>query len=75
MTNLIRDITDVNLPLELVAGNVFEQLKTRKPTYVGARQLKSPTCALASSYCRSISESLLITPTVAIATKPAAAPR
>ncbi len=38
---VIRAVTEAKLSLELVDGEVFEQLKARKHTYVGTRGLRS----------------------------------
>lgn len=57
---LIRAITEADLPLELVDWKVFEQLKAREHTYVGARELKSAHDLLISeSFARCQGVSLL----------------
>ena len=51
--DLVRAITDAKLPLELVDEKLLEQLKARKHTYVGARQLKSgPDLLISEGFAR-----------------------
>ncbi len=55
---LIREITEANLPLELVARETFEQFKAKKHVYVAPRELRSSKDILISenfSRCQGIS--------------------
>ncbi len=56
--DLIRRITGADLPLELIAGNRFEDFKKEKPKYVGPRELRSSKGILISenfARCQGIS--------------------